>query len=512
MKKLLALLLVLCMVVGLIACGKPAENPAGGTTGNSANNNNNEENDEPRETVALREDVSDMGADVGLDTTKVPDSNDEFINPEKFAGKSIQIYGCDSIVFDDIENMGKGSFLWMMRAAIDEWATLNQVEVTYDGGLNTNDILAAINSGDKPDLMLEVLEAPLYFYTGITRGFTEDEYKQLADIAGARYLDVLKYKGECHGMMFPWSGNSFCYYNRTMFENYGVKSPKEYFMEDNWNWDTFEDCMESVTKDKNGNGKIDGEDTYGCSSIVYFGLGCGVEEDPETGKLTGMIGTSEQYKRYLEMRYRGVNETLSVLPGSTIQTCKIATTPRPAMYTGDCEWYNFEHLYEEIVNGDIIEVVPVPAFSPETATTGYTTQYMSIMSSCDEPEAVMSLISYMLKVGMRYMSDFSVGLYECTYEGMRGASEYSKAWKENFADICADRREAFAEIEDWDQECYEKTVKEIFSRTPKGGRRYPGDNNTEAGDTSAMPPASAIPLLAAAQEGWIAKYNSLYAN
>jgi hypothetical protein len=49
----------------------------------------------------------------------VPDSNDEYVNPEKFGGKTLQIYGCSSITYDDIENMeGEGTFIWMMRAAI----------------------------------------------------------------------------------------------------------------------------------------------------------------------------------------------------------------------------------------------------------------------------------------------------------------------------------------------------------------------------------------------------------
>ena len=135
------------------------------------------------------------------------------------------------------------------------------------------------------------------------------------------------------------------------------------------------------------------------------------------------------------------------------------------------------------------------------------------MNSCDEDEAVLSLMSYILKVGMRYMSDYSVGLYNCTYEGIRGASDYSKGWKKNFEKNLEKRRAAFAEIgEDWDQETYEKMVKDLFSADKYYAKRtYFGQELSTDEDTSAMPPASAIPILAAAQNAWINKYNSLYA-
>lgn len=512
MKKLLALLLVLCMVVGLVACGKPADNTDSTKPTNSANNNTEEE--EPKETTPIREDISDIKEETLVLSTNDVDSNDAYINPEKFAGKKLQIYGYDSVVFDDIENMGLGSYIWMMRAAIDEWATLNQVEVTFEGDTIVNDMLSAINSGEKPDIVMGSNEYPILPNNGITRGFTDAEYEQLAKIAGPVWLDMMKYKGVSHAVQIPWGGNSLFYYNRTLFENYGAKTPKEYYLEGNWTWDTMEDCFEATTKDANGNGKIDTGDTYGSSSMYYLMEPYTLIEGDD-GKLTGTIGTSEQYGRAREIVYKGRSETLSIGLGTTIQQCVIATTPRPSTHIGDAEWYNFAHLYQTLDNGDVIEVVPVPVYTNENPIRSqlYTTRPMSIMSTCDEPEAALALMSYILKVGMRYIADYSVGLFKCTYEGIRGASEYSKAWKENFEDVCEDRRASFAEIEDWDQECYEKMVSDIFAPTAKTWpvKRYSGTEDAKE-DTSTMPNASALPILSQAQDAWIAKYNSLYAN
>ena len=149
MKRLLAMMLALIMVFSLVACGKPADNadgtkPSAGPT-------------EPKETTPLRDDIENISPDLlEKDPENLePDSNDAYINPEKFGGKTLQIYGVSSITYDDIENMnGEGNFLWMMRAAADEWAELNNVTLSYDGDYNSSTILGAINSGERPDLLM----------------------------------------------------------------------------------------------------------------------------------------------------------------------------------------------------------------------------------------------------------------------------------------------------------------------------------------------------------------------
>ncbi len=513
MKRLLALLLVLCMVFALVAC--TPKDPADSTGGD-------ETTEDTKETTPIRDDISAVtpapiqpgkpsgGENDDTPAETVPDSNDEYINPEKFGGKELQIYGISSIVYDDIDNMGKGSFLWMMRAAAEEWAALNNVTLSFDGDYDGNTILGAINSGERPDLLLFYTDIPGPSALGITRAFTQEEYDKIAAICGSTYLDIMNYKGESHGVSLPWSGNSFVYYNRTMYENYGVKSPKDYYLEGNWTYDTYEKALEDVTRDKDGNGKIDGNDTYGAGSMIYLAYPYVLTEG-EDGKLIGNIGTSEQFRKYVEMTYRSKTETLTTA-GPVDKYCNIATPPQAATFIGDAEWYNFEHLYEVIANGDVIEVVPPPVFSTEDPTRWniYSEQVSSIMKSCDEPEAAMSLLCYMLKVGMRYMSDFSVGLYNCSYEGIRGACDYSAGWKENFEMILEDRRALFAEIEDWDQDTYVKMIEDIFASKAMLNRHYIGELSYGS-ELTEMPPASSIPLMAQRQESWITTYNNLYA-
>ncbi len=504
MKRFFAMLLVFCMVFGLVACSKPVTNPDN-TTGK------NDGPTVPKVTTPIRDDVGDVTVDTMKPTGNIADSNDEFVNPEKFGGKELQIYGLSSVVYDDIENMeGHGSFLWMMRAAADDWAALNNVTLSYEGDYNANTILGAINSGDRPDLLMFNQEIPGAANLGIAKAFTEEEYKAISDIIGTSLLDCMNYKGQCYGLILPWSGATWFAYNESLFESYGAKTPLEYYLEGNWTWETMEDCFESVTKDFDGNGKIDKTDTYGNSTTLAW-IKPYQYEEKDDGTLVSLIETSKYFRTYAEMRYRGVKETLS-WAGPDNQRCTITTTPRPGTHIGDTEWYNFQHLIQTNDAGEVIRKVPMPVYSNDDPQryTILTQQSLSMMSSCDELEATLSLICYMMKVGMRYMSDLSCGLYKCTYEGMRGASSYSKDYLIRLAEIIEERREEFAELEDWDQATYEKMVNDVLQSDTIVRRRYTGDESL-ASELSTMPPASALPIAAQKQKAWIAKYNSLYA-
>ena len=493
MKKLVALLLVLCMAVSLVACGNP-DSGKDGTTGstNATTGNNNGGN---------------SGNNGGSSASK---NNDDLINPEKFGGKTLQLYGFSSAAFEDIEEMGYGSYIWMMRAAIDEWAYLNNVTIVFEGDYEQNALLGAINSGAKPDMFLHCDKFPAVANLGITRELTEDEYNQLASICGNSYLDMMNYKGKSHGVNYPWSGMSLFYYNKTMFEEYGEKTPKEYYMEGNWTWETMEKCLEAITKDLDSDGK---KDTYGSGWIWNLANQLQTKIDVD-GKMLLMLDDpkcEEMYRKWLDMEYKGYNVTGAL---GAYGDCDVATTPRPGTHIGDAELYNYAHLNQTLVNGDVIETIPTPLYDYNTSRlTGVTPAFMSILSTCDESEATLALMSYILRVGMAYMDEFSVGLFECDYEGMRGATEYSQGWKDNFADIVAERQEEFDALEDWDAELYEKMSAEISASTKftGGSTAVPADNSIQ-NDVKDLPSASAYPIIYNKYKAIVDKYNSLYAN
>lgn len=534
MKRFLALLLVLCMLGSLIACGKKTDTPDatdgskpnGGQSGGQVSDivegwenaaDNYEEGKDYSDATGNAGDNVDgqyaggnelIGGAVSGGEEEAPvkfANNNDLINPA-YAGKTIEIYGVASAKYDDIEDMDKGNYLWMVRAAVDEWAAMNKVNIVYEGNYDQATVMGQINSGAHPDLLLYGNSMPAMANLGITRAFTDAEYAQLADTCGNSFLDMINFKGKSYGVNYPWAGSFLFRYNETLFERYGVKSPKEYYMEGNWTWDTMEKCLTEIARDTNDDGKID---IYG---IGAFALNQGYEvKENNDGSLTDLTATSPEYYKYLEIKYRG-GQTGAVGPYGM---CSTVSKERPAAHIGDTEWYTHEAYHKELDNGDVVKTVMLPRFdaSKPVESLLYTDAYMSIFNACDEPEATLDLITYVLRVGMRYMSDFSCGIYKCEYEGIRGASVYSKGWKENFTQIVADRQAALDTIKSdgaWDEEYVNKLMNDIASTGGFIIRDYAGQ--TKASGTKDLPPASQLPIIVANQNAWIAKYNELYAN
>ena len=146
MKKLIALLLILCTVAGLVACGSKPADP---------NNPSNPSN---------------------------PSTPQIDVNPENspYKGKSLQVYGMGTgAEYTDYDQFGKGNYIWMMRAALDEWATINGATIEYMGGYNQNVVLSAINSGNKPDIIFQTGNFPKMSNIGVTSPFTAEELQKL---------------------------------------------------------------------------------------------------------------------------------------------------------------------------------------------------------------------------------------------------------------------------------------------------------------------------------------------
>ena len=564
MKKFIALLLVLCMVAGLVACKKPAE-PNDGTTGsqsanqggsnnNQGGSNNNQGGSNNQATTGTEGGSDNGGSDnggsdnggsdngggaqtpggggnmgggiigtgytgetlsatggIGLGGEIVNDftNNDDLINPA-FAGKTIQIYGYSSAQYDYIEDMGKGNYIWMMRAAIDEWAALNHVTVQFLGDYDQNAILGAINSGEKPDMLIECQEFPLPANMGLLRPFTDEEYALLAKTCGNVYLDMIEYKGKSYGVQKPWSGNHLLYYNETMFEDYGVKTPAEYYKEGQWTWDNFYKCMEEMSKDLDGDGVFD---TYGCgwANVEWMYIPYSYNE-AEDGTISHNFNI-DMYRKLRQMLYDG--DAAGIIGGYS--DCNISTYPRPAMHVGDAEWYNFEHLLQETASGDIIRTIFQPTYQAgdEGRRLLYTQEYMSLFKTCDEVEACMSLLQYILRCGMRYMAEYSLGMYGCKYEGIRGVTEYSLGWRTNFQAVVEERienKEAWGDV--WDQKLWDMMYEDILKCEAKIGRSYPevGEGGATADEINELPPASAMPLIIAAADSFCKAYNDLYIN
>jgi hypothetical protein len=247
-------------------------------------------------------------------------------------------------------------------------------------------------------------------------------------------------------------------------------------------------------------------DTYGSGSTILLCPEIYVRQFDENGKLTSLVRNSEAYKRYLAL-YHTIYEKKS--EGKYLPAY-VTVTPRPATSIGDGEWYNFEQIHRALENGDVIEAIPLPKYTNDSESFYlHDIVYSAILSSCDEPEATLSLIHYILRVGMRYMSDYSLGQYKCNYQGIRGASEYAADWKARFDKIIAERMTQFDKLTDWDPELQLKTMDYLLKADVHyTDYSYPG----EGGDATVSHVITypTIDQIADREEKWIKVFNEFY--
>ena len=133
-------------------------------------------------------------------------------------------------------------------------------------------------------------------------------YDELADKYGAAYLDVLKYQGEYYGINLPWNETTTLRYNRTLFEEYGVKTPKEYFLEGTWDWDAFRTCLHEITRDTDGDGV---NNTIGTGFYMMTCFAPSIAED-EDGRIHSLLNTDKNRDLY-QMLYEefSLNKTMN---------------------------------------------------------------------------------------------------------------------------------------------------------------------------------------------------------
>ncbi|MHB1454532.1 MAG: ABC transporter substrate-binding protein [Saccharofermentanales bacterium] len=120
-------------------------------------------------------------------------------------------------------------------------------------------IMAMIGAGTPPDIImvdqrgwmprlavLNVLE-PVDDYVDKTEMM---DYEQ-------RLYDSFTWKGKHFAAYVAGAWGYALWYNKTMFVNNGLKTPREYWDEGNWNWDTFLEVAQELTQDTDKDGKTD---------------------------------------------------------------------------------------------------------------------------------------------------------------------------------------------------------------------------------------------------------------
>ncbi len=488
MKKILALLLVLCLVFGLVACGGKNNGDEDVTDTGSSNSGTNDNNDN-----ANNDDSNN-------------DSNSNNSGEKPYAGTTLQIWGLVGDQYQNIDKINAKSWLWMVCAAIEEWAYLNDVKLEYVAPYNQDSLIGSINSGAKPDFCYTSLQFPSVANMGLIQPFNEEQKAKLTAITGESWLQM--YRGEAYGILPPWTGAETVKYNKTMMENYGIKTPQEYIDEGNWTWETYMKVARECTKDLDGDGKLD---TVGSTVEAMQRFVDVVIEDPATGKLTSNMN-SEKNKAFAEMIYKGVVEDKCIATDYRVVTD--LKNPKVAMGIQDSEAYNFMHNQKILENGDVIETCLPPSYKkgedPRLSLSNYN---FFIPTGSDAADAATDMIAYICQAGMKWIADHSEGLYKTEYKGITGACKYSKAWKELYDDYLWERDDEYAKIkDDYNTEAYADLLEAYLTLPKSHGKKYSNVNTTiyTAKEMFEAPPATSLATLGPALENQINKYNELF--
>ncbi|MBQ3491435.1 MAG: hypothetical protein IJA74_02665 [Oscillospiraceae bacterium] len=488
MKKFLALLLVLCLVFSLVACGKKNT----GDTNTDATGSSN---------------AGDSGnADSGNENAGGNGTNTN-TGEKPYAGTTLQIWGLVGDQYQKIDKINAKVWLWMVCAAIEEWAYLNDVKLEYVSPYNQDSLIGSINSGAKPDFCIATQEFPAVANMGLIQPFNEEQKAKLAAVVGSDSW-FQTYRGEAYGILPPWTGAETVKYNRTMMENYGVKTPQEYIDEGNWTWETFMEVARACTKDTDGDGKLD---TVGATVESMQRFVDVVIEDPETGKLSSNMSSATN-KKFLEMIYKGAVEDKSIHTSYRVVTD--LKSPTIAMSLQDGEAYNFMQNQKILENGDVIETCLPPSETkggtPRLSLTNYN---FFIPVGSDATDAATDMIAYICQAGMKWIEDHSEGLYDSGFKGITGACEYSKAWKELYEDWLWERDDEYAKIkDDYNEEAYTDLLEAYLTLPKSPGRKYTNVNTTiyTSKTVYEAPPSTSLATLEPALNNQIAKYNEMF--
>lgn len=238
MKKLISIIMITVLVtVMLTACGKK------GAEETQENNSNNTEDSSVTKTPEA------TAAPVETEPTPVVSAL-----PETLANPNI------TVLWHTSEEVYKTNKETNPDAFDAIWSVKDSYEEKYGGTVN----VVAVGWGDQKDQLIKMVNAgeTIDLAQAHDQNFPVYPAKKLVqDIT--QYVDVndgFWYKGVTN--TFTFGGTAYAagtdatpvviYYNKTLFDNYSVKTPMEYYKEGNWTWDTFREAALAMTGDTDG--------------------------------------------------------------------------------------------------------------------------------------------------------------------------------------------------------------------------------------------------------------------
>ena len=448
-KRLLALLLVGCMSASLLACGAKNEEQ---TTSSST-------------TQSTTAGTTAATTEAATAATTEPEET----NP--FKGKEITIFKSDPETVHS--NLQGWDYTQGEQLTIDEWLLENEVTAKYlVASSDLSGMMAAVNSKNGPDLMSTNTNFPNIANIGLVQPIDE-YYDELAEICGTEYLDLMTYQGHCYGVCMPLAGTRLFQYNKTLFENMGVKTPREYFEEGNWTWETLMKCAEEITRDTDGDGVNDIVGMGGLYLSERLMPSCTIDE---TGRISSTLN-SNKARVLFQMLYEEItlNGTIYRTNNSGAPTMVAEDNVYIAMNYAKNDIWDPAGLYAVTADGDIIESVPQPMYEANDPDYKIERNYFqfAVPNGAQNLEASVSIMDYLLEAGCA-MEMMPSGLTNYEFTGLRGTTEDSKAYIEKRQKAYEEAKAIVEALPEYDTEYIAKLLEYIDSYPAYSEQVYSG--------------------------------------
>ena len=206
-----------------------------------------------------------------------PSGSKDTIDESKFYGKHLKLM----LKFDpnSDEEIVKG-----YMDGLKSW--MKKYNCTYEfvaSGQYNKELTASIAAKDAPDLFYQIESFPEVVSLGLVQPI-EDYIPANQKYLSQQSINEGTWAGHVYALYVSEGvGRTYLKYNPDLFLERGVKSPREYFEEDNWTWNTFREVAKAMT----GNG------VYGVSpnQFAMFG-GKDIVKVSENGDITSTLNSS----------------------------------------------------------------------------------------------------------------------------------------------------------------------------------------------------------------------------
>lgn len=292
LKKTVAVLLVAVMVIGLVACGKDAENTNA---------------EEVEKSPLYQETTRTLYIGSWYEQYYTSAHDDIYDNPD----------------VEDVEDAEKN--LQNMRTIEKRY----NIELYYNN-LLWNGVIESINTSimaGTPDCDIYMVDLQFgipavlndYAYSleyilneSPEASLVEDKYKDVLSDEGSEIIRTLKFTTDGKSYLFGAQGMNLdgyaLGYNKDLLNQYGLDDPYELYLKDEWTWDVWLEMMREITKDTDGDGATDQWGYRGAWTNMFSqllmsnGASIAALEADESGKITEQL-TSQETTEALNFLY-----------------------------------------------------------------------------------------------------------------------------------------------------------------------------------------------------------------